>query len=138
MTETVLQGTDEKKLRDLALLVYVLQAVGFALWPTWVAGAVVNYVKIADVRNTWLETHFNWQLRTFWFWLAGMIVGFALLIVKIGWLINVGVTIWAIYRVVKGWLYLNDRKPMYESSSERSARAWPRSSSRASASRCRQ
>ncbi|HKC45644.1 MAG TPA: hypothetical protein VKC64_17565 [Burkholderiales bacterium] len=114
MTETVLQGTDEKKLRDLALLVYVLQAVGFALWPTWVAGAVVNYVKIADVRNTWLETHFNWQLRTFWFWLAGMIVGFALLIVKIGWLINVGVTIWAIYRVVKGWLYLNDRKPMYD------------------------
>jgi len=114
MTDFVLPETEAKKLRDLALLVYAMQAIGFLLWPTWIVGAVINYVKIGAVRNTWLETHFNWQLRTFWVWFAGMILGFILLVVKIGWLVTIAVTVWAIYRVVKGWLYLNDRKPMYD------------------------
>lgn len=114
MTEFVLPESDEKKLRDLALLVYAAQAVGFLLWPAWVAGAVIDYMKIDAVRNTWLETHFNWQLRTFWVWLAGMILGLILLVVKIGWLVSAAVTVWAVYRVVKGWLYLSDRKPMYD------------------------
>jgi uncharacterized membrane protein len=115
MTEVVLQEAEEKKLRDLALAVYALQAAGFLFGLTWIVGAVINYLKIDDVRNTWLETHFNWQLRTFWIGLAGMIVAWVLMIVKIGFLVAFGVTIWAIYRVVKGWLALNDRKPMYPS-----------------------
>jgi uncharacterized membrane protein len=114
MTEFALPETDEKKLRDLALLVYAMQAVGLVLWPAWIAGAVIDHVKVGAARNTWVETHFNWQLRTFWVWLAGMIVGFVLLLVKIGWLVTIAVTAWAVYRVVKGWLYLNDRKPMYD------------------------
>jgi uncharacterized membrane protein len=114
VTDTVLPETEEQKLRDLALLVYVLQAVGFVVWPTWIVGVVINYLKIGEARNTWLETHFNWQLRTFWFGLAGMIVGAVLWIVKIGWLVNLAVMVWAIYRVVKGWLALNDRRPMYD------------------------
>jgi uncharacterized membrane protein len=113
MTEAVLPEAEEKKLRDLVLLVYVLQAVGFLIGMTWVVGVVINYLKIDDVRNTWLETHFNWQLRTFWLGLAGMAVAWLLMIVKIGVLIGFAVTLWAIYRVVKGWLALNDRKPMY-------------------------
>jgi uncharacterized membrane protein len=115
MTEAVLPDAEEKKLRDLALLVYALQAIGFLVGLTWVVGVVINYVKIDDVRNTWLETHFNWQLRTFWLGLAGMGVAWLLMIVKIGVLIGFAVTVWAIYRVVKGWLALNDRKPMYPS-----------------------
>lgn len=115
MTEAVLAETQEKKLRDLALLVYVLQAVGFLVPLTWVIGVVINYLKIDDARNSWLETHFNWQLRTFWLGLAGMVVAWLLMIVKIGVLVGIAVTVWAIYRVVKGWLALNDRKPMYPS-----------------------
>jgi uncharacterized membrane protein len=113
MTDVVLPATEEKRLRDLALLVYVLQAVGLLVGLTWVVGVVINYLKIEDVRNTWLETHFNWQLRTFWVGLAGMAVAWALTIVKIGVLIGLAVTVWAIYRVAKGWLALIDRKPMY-------------------------
>lgn len=113
MIEAVLPEAEEKKLRDLALLVYVLQAVGFLIGLTWVLGVVINYLKIDDVRNTWLETHFNWQLRTFWFGLAGLALAWLLMMVKIGVLIGLAVTVWAIYRVVKGWLSLNDRKPMY-------------------------
>ncbi len=114
MTETVLPEIEEKRLRDLALLAYVMQTAGFVFWPAWLVGAVINYVKIDELRNTWLETHFNWQLRTFWGWLAGMILGFVLMVVKIGGLVYVAVTAWAIYRVVKGWLRLNDRAPMYD------------------------
>jgi uncharacterized membrane protein len=115
MTEAVLPEAEEKKLRDLALAVYVLQAVGFVIGLTWIVGAVINYLKIGEVRNTWLETHFNWQLRTFWIGLAGLVVAWALTIVKIGYLVGLGVTIWAIYRVVKGWRALNERTPMYPS-----------------------
>jgi uncharacterized membrane protein len=113
MTAAVLPEAEEKKLRDLALLVYVLQAVGFLIGLTWIVGVVINYLKIDDVRYTWLETHFNWQLRTFWLGLAGMAVAWLLTIVKIGVLIGCAVTVWGIYRVAKGWLALNDRKPMY-------------------------
>jgi uncharacterized membrane protein len=115
MTEAVLPEAQEKRLRDVAVLVYALQAVGFLVGLTWVVGVAINYLKIDDVRNTWLETHFNWQLRTFWFGLAGMAVAWLLMIVKIGALIGFAVTVWAIYRVVKGWLALNERKPMYPS-----------------------
>jgi len=113
MTDAVLPEAEEKKLRDLALLIYVLQAIGFLIGLTWIVGVVINYLKIDDVRNTWLETHFNWQLRTFWLGLAGMAVAWLLMVVKIGVLIGFAVTVWAIYRVAKGWLALNDRKPMY-------------------------
>jgi uncharacterized membrane protein len=113
MTEAVVPETGEKRLRDLALLVYVLQAVGFLIGLSWIVAVVINYLKIDDVRNTWLETHFNWQLRTFWIGLAGMLVAWALMIVKIGVVVGLAVTVWAIYRVAKGWLALVDRKPMY-------------------------
>jgi uncharacterized membrane protein len=113
MSVVALSEDEEKKLRDLALLVYVLQAAGFVVGLTWVVGVVINYLKIDAARNTWLETHFNWQLRTFWLGLAGMVVAWALTIVKIGVLVGFAVTVWAIYRVAKGWLALVDRKPMY-------------------------
>jgi uncharacterized membrane protein len=113
MTDAVLPEAEEKRLRDLALLVYALQAVGFLIGLSWIVGVVINYLKIDDVRNTWIETHFNWQLRTFWLGLAGMVVAWLLMVVKIGVLIGFAVTAWAIYRVARGWLALNDRKPMY-------------------------
>jgi uncharacterized membrane protein len=112
MVEATLPEAEEKKLRELVLLVYVLQAVGFFVLVTWIAGVVVDYVKLDAARNTWLETHFNWQIRTFWLGLVGWVVGWATAVILIGWPILAVVTLWAIYRVVKGWLYLNDRKPM--------------------------
>jgi uncharacterized membrane protein len=113
MADMALNETEEKKLRDLATLVYVLQAVGFAVGITWIVAVIINYVKIDVTRGSWLETHFNWQIRTFWFGLVGWIVGMVTAMILIGWVILAVVTLWAIYRVVKGWLYLNDRKPMY-------------------------
>jgi len=112
MSEVLLTEGEDRRLRQLATAVYALQAVGLLVWPAWVAGVVINYLKIDDTRGTWLETHYNWQLRTFWFGLAAAAVGWLLLFVKIGVLVLVGTGVWALYRIVRGWLALGAGRPM--------------------------
>ena len=88
-------------------------------WPSIIA-VILNYVKRSEVRGTWLESHFRWQIRTFWFaalWImVGAVVFATLFIVLIGipiaWMIWIAAGLWVIYRVARGWLALQDRKPM--------------------------
>ena len=87
-------------------------------WPSIIA-VILNYVKRSDVRGTWLESHFRWQIRTFWFgllWVA-LCIAFVILTLGIGILIAwvpIGmVSIWFVYRIVRGWLALRDRKLLY-------------------------
>jgi uncharacterized membrane protein len=89
-------------------------------WPSIIA-VVLNYVKRADVHGTWLESHFRWQIRTFWFgllWvtLCGLFVvatlGIGLLI---AWLPLAFVAVWFVYRIARGWLRLVDGQRMYVS-----------------------
>ena len=87
-------------------------------WPSIIA-VILNYVKRREARGTWLESHFRWQIRTFWFGLLW--VAFCLLFVVatlgvgllIAWLPLGVVGLWFIYRIASGWLRLNDRRPMY-------------------------
>jgi uncharacterized membrane protein len=88
-------------------------------WPS-IIGVIINYVKRGQARGTWLESHFRWQIRTFWYallWavlaalislvLAPVLIGFVtwpLLLFVLG--------IWAIYRIARGWLALRDGRPM--------------------------
>ena len=87
-------------------------------WPSIIA-VVFNYVKHGEVRGTWLESHFRWQIRTFWFGLlwVGLCVLFVIGTFGIGlliaWLPLAIVSVWFIYRVVRGWSTLNARRPMY-------------------------
>ena len=99
-------------LKTLATVVYALQAAGFFLGLTWIVGVVVNYVKKEDVAGTWLESHFRWQIRTFWFGLLWGAVGVVTFLIFIGWFILAANAIWIIYRIVKGWLNLNENRPM--------------------------
>jgi uncharacterized membrane protein len=73
---------------------------------------VINYVKKEDVAGTWLESHFRWQIRTFWFGLLWGVIGGILLLVLIGWFVLVADAVWIIYRIVKGWLNLYENRPM--------------------------
>ena len=87
-------------------------------WPSIIA-VILNYVKRNDVRGTWLESHFRWQIRTFWFGLlwVGLCVLFIVLTFGIGiliaWLPLAIVTIWFVYRTARGWLALREGRPMY-------------------------
>jgi uncharacterized membrane protein len=85
-------------------------------WPSIIA-VILNYVKRGEVRGTWLESHFRWQIRTFWFTALWCLIGGALFITLVGIPIALAVFfvagLWAIYRIVRGWLALRDRKPMY-------------------------
>ncbi|CAM5786794.1 DUF4870 family protein [Castellaniella caeni] len=100
--------------KKVTQLVYILQAVGMFLGGLPIlVGIIINYVKRDDVRGTLWESHFRWQIRTFWFSLLWTVVGFVLMFVVVGWLVLVANTVWTIYRAVKGWLYLNDGKAMY-------------------------
>jgi uncharacterized membrane protein len=88
-------------------------------WPSIIA-VIINYVKRGEARGTWLESHFSWQIRTFWYALLwAVVVGLVsalLFVVVIGvatWVIGLfALGIWAIYRIARGWLALKDGKPL--------------------------
>ena len=82
-------------------------------WPSIIA-VIINYVKRSEVRGTWLDSHFGWQLRTFWFallWLLAGAVAFATFIgIPLAIAIWVGTGLWVVYRLVRGWMALMDGK----------------------------
>ncbi|MCC7285159.1 MAG: hypothetical protein IT503_03165 [Burkholderiaceae bacterium] len=117
-----------------AHLVYALHAIGLVAgafgaasvvgsflfgWPSIIA-VIINYVKRGAVRGTWLDSHFGWQIRTFWYaalWaviVALVSVPLTLVIVGFGtWAVGMFLLgVWAIYRIARGWLRLSDHKPM--------------------------
>ena len=69
-------------------------------------------MKREEVAGTWLASHFSWQIKTFWFGLLWAVVGAATLVIMIGFAILFANFIWIIYRIIKGWLNLNEDKPM--------------------------
>ncbi len=132
VTATVREA--DSSLVTVCHVTYALHALGLAIgafgastivgafvfgWPSIIA-VIINYVKRGDARGTWLESHFTWQIRTFWLALlwatAIFLVGLLLAIVVIGfaiWAIGLFVLgVWAIYRIAKGWLRLRDRVPV--------------------------
>ncbi|MEN6587821.1 MAG: hypothetical protein ABFE02_17410 [Sulfuricella sp.] len=109
-----LQSTpDQDSLKTLTTVVYALQAASFIIGITSIVAIVINYVKIDDVKGTWLESHFRWQIRTFWFGLLWGVIGVLTFILIIGWFILAADAVWVIYRIVKGWLRLNEGKEVF-------------------------
>ena len=107
-----IESTPQERLKTLTTVVYALQAAGFIVGISWIVAVVINYVKKEDVAGTWLESHFRWQIRTFWFGLLWGVIGGILLLVLIGWFVLVADAVWIIYRIVKGWLNLYENRPM--------------------------
>ena len=84
-------------------------------WPSIIA-VIINYIKRDEVRGTWLDSHFSWQLRTFWYSLLWLVVIFLLVITLIGIVlaipVGLAVGIWIVYRIVRGWMALGQGKPI--------------------------
>ncbi|MBB5446184.1 MULTISPECIES: hypothetical protein [unclassified Paraburkholderia] len=102
----------ERSLRTLTHVLYALYAVHWLTGGlTILIAIIINYVKRSDVAGTPYEAHFEWQIRTFWLGLVGYAIGALLLLVVIGIPVLWAVSIWMLYRIIKGWLYLYDNKP---------------------------
>jgi uncharacterized membrane protein len=132
MTEAQVVRDPDPSLVTTLHVTYALHAVGLAIgafgastvlgsfifgWPSIIA-VIVNYVQRGQARGTWLESHFEWQIRTFW-WAVGWsilvaLAGALLAIVIIGfavWAVGFfALGVWAIYRIAKGWMALRDRR----------------------------
>jgi uncharacterized membrane protein len=88
-------------------------------WPSIIA-VIINYVKRGEARGTWLESHFRWQIRTFWYallWaILAALISLLLAPILIGFLtwplLMFVLGLWAIYRIARGWLALRDERPM--------------------------
>lgn len=82
-------------------------------WPSIIA-VILNYAKRSDVRGTYLEPHFSWQIRTFWYTLLWLLIAGLLFVTVIGilfaYILAVGAGIWVVYRILRGWLALNEGK----------------------------
>ena len=132
MADAVIGREPDPSLVTTTQVTYALHALGLAIgafgastvigafvfgWPSIIA-VVINYIKRNDARGTWLESHFTWQIRTFWFallWtLVVGVVGALLVIVLVGfaiWAIGLfALGIWAIYRIVLGFTRLQKRQ----------------------------
>ena len=96
-------------------------AVSFVFGIPSIIAVVMNYLKRSEATGTWLESHFRWQLRTFWFallwvFVIGLFSAPLILLLGLGlvtWVAGIIVVgVWIIYRVIKGWLRLRDGQPI--------------------------
>lgn len=111
-------------LHALAVLIGIFTAasiVGQFLFslPSIIA-VIMNYARRGAVRDTWLASHFSWQLRTFWWAFGWMVLAFIvfgpLVLIFIGYpllvLSTLAVGLWAAWRIARGWMALRDGRPM--------------------------
>lgn len=134
MNAPVVTLGSDRDLQRILQVCYGLHALGLALgafgaasvvgsflfgWPSIIA-VILNYVKRSEARGTWLESHFSWQIRTFWFaalWaLLVALVSGPLMLVLVGfgtWALGMlALGAWAIYRIGRGWMRLNNQLAM--------------------------
>ena len=108
-------------LHGLSILIGILTAAtivgAFVFGIPSIIAVVINYLKRADASGTYIESHFRWQIRTFWFSLLWVLVAAVLFITILGIPLAIVVLfaagLWAIYRIARGWLALRDRRSMY-------------------------
>lgn len=109
-------------LHAVAVIVGVASAAatvagGFVFGLPSLAAVVLNYVKRGEAAGSWLESHFRWQIRTFWFTLLWLVVSFLVMLTVIGipiaaWVMIPLLGLWVGYRVLRGWLALGNGRPV--------------------------
>ena len=98
--------------KNMVQAVYAMYAFSFIFPPALMAGAIVLYLKRHVLSEDWLASHVKWQIQTFWWVLAGFVVGLVGTLLFIGWLIMLIVSAWFIYRIIRGWLALSEDAPV--------------------------
>jgi uncharacterized membrane protein len=97
--------------KQLALLNYILYFMGFFVGVTALVGLVIAYLKKSDAVE-WVQSHFVYQIRTFWIGLLWLVIGGLTSFVFVGYLLFVWWGVWTLVRCVKGVLRLSDNRPI--------------------------
>lgn len=100
------------RLRQLTLVIYILYALSWFFGITALVAIIINHIKRPDVAGTIYESHFTWQIRTFWWGFLWFMLGGLTLVIGVGVAIILAAFVWTVYRVVKGFLYWSDGKPL--------------------------
>ncbi len=94
--------------KNLAKLIYLLQAMAFFTGGiTFFIAIVLDYLNKERVKDSWLESHYEWQINTFWIALVLVIIAIPSLPFIFGFVVLIATIIWAIHRIVYGWICLN-------------------------------
>jgi uncharacterized membrane protein len=107
-------------LHSVAVLVGVIGAAtiagAFVFGVPSLLAVILNYIKRSEVKGSWLESHYRWQIRTFWFTALWLLVYGLLVLSFIGILLAIPMIwvlgFWVAYRVIRGWLALGEGKPL--------------------------
>ena len=113
MTELTTEDTLRSN-KTLTWIIYGLYGASFLVGITSIVAIILNSVKRGDVAGTFQESHFRWQIRTFWISLIVAIIGLVLMLVLVGWLVLLADMVWVIYRLVIGAVKLNENQPIVE------------------------
>lgn len=100
-------------MKKFVYIVYILQALGFIFLVTPVIGVILNFIKKEDYINQGYYSHYKWQQNTFWFSLLWGFLGTMTMFLFIGYIVLMALTVWYVYRIAKGWIYLSDGKELY-------------------------
>jgi uncharacterized membrane protein len=101
-----------ENLKQLTLIIYILHGLSFFAGVTGIVAIIMNYIKRDEVKGSIYESHFNWQIRTFWWSVLWFVIGFITMFVVIGFFIWFVAFVWWLYRMIKGILNWTDGKPM--------------------------
>jgi len=111
-------------LHSLSVLIGITSAVtivgAFVFGFPSIIAVIMNYVRRSEAKGTFLESHFSWQIRTFWFALFWVLIIFAisvpLMLILVGFVTwglgYIVLGIWVVYRIIRGWLALRDMRPV--------------------------
>lgn len=100
------------QLKQMATIGYALYALGCIFPVAYIASLILAYIKRGEARGTYVESHFTWQISTFWVAFIIGIVSFVTMFIGIGFIIYLVMVVWVIYRIIKGWLALADNRPV--------------------------
>jgi uncharacterized membrane protein len=96
---------------SMALIIYILYFVAYFVGITSIVGVIMAHVQKGS-GDAMLESHYDFQIRTFWIGLLYLVVGFVLMFVLIGFLVWAWWFIWSLIRNIKGILLLNENRPI--------------------------
>jgi len=96
---------------DLAIVVYLLYGVGYFTGISALIGVIIAHVKVADA-NPVLQSHYRFQIRTFWIGFLYLVIGVPLCMLLVGLPILAWWFVWSLVRIIKGFLLINEHKPI--------------------------